>query len=122
VPFSIYLGWITVATIANVTSLLDYLNWSGWGISPDVWAVIILIVATIIASAVSFSRGDVAYALVVIWAFVGIAVKHSATTNVAVAAWVAAAVVALTLLLGGLLQMGRVRNRVTEGAGIRDRW
>jgi len=37
IPFSIYLGWITVATIANVTSVLDYLNWSGWGISLG-WA------------------------------------------------------------------------------------
>ena len=122
VPFSIYLGWITVATIANVTSLLDYLKWSGWGISPDLWAVIMLIVATIIASAVSLSRGDVAYALVIIWAFVGIAVKHSATTNVAVTAWVAVAVVALTLLVGILVQMDRMRNRVVEDVGIRDRW
>lgn len=40
-PFSIYLGWITVATIANVTSVLDYLHWSGWGISPEAWTVII---------------------------------------------------------------------------------
>jgi hypothetical protein len=122
VPFSIYLGWITVATIANATSLLDYLNWSGWGISPDLWAVIMLIVATILASAVSLSRGDVAYALVIVWAFVGIAVKHSATTNVAVTAWVTAAVVALMLLVGVFLQAGRSRNGVAEGVGIRDRW
>jgi len=122
VPFSIYLGWITVATIANVTSLLDYLNWSGWGISPDLWAVIMLIVATIIASAVSLSRADVAYALVIIWAFVGIAVKHSATTNVAVTAWVAAAVVALMLLVGVFLRLGRPRNQVVEDVGVRDRW
>ncbi|MGD8626101.1 MAG: tryptophan-rich sensory protein, partial [Anaerolineae bacterium] len=53
VPFSIYLGWITVATIANATSLLDSLNWDGWGIGPEWWAVIMLVVATIIATLVS---------------------------------------------------------------------
>jgi hypothetical protein len=56
VPFSIYLGWITVATVANVTSLLDYLNWGGWGIGPEVWAVIMLVAGAVIASAVSITR------------------------------------------------------------------
>lgn len=56
-PFSIYLGWITVATIANVTSVLDYLHWSGWGISPEAWTVIIPLVGMGIASAMSFTRG-----------------------------------------------------------------
>ena len=41
-PFSIYLGWITVATIANVTSTLDYLQWSGWGVTPEIWTIVML--------------------------------------------------------------------------------
>jgi benzodiazapine receptor len=100
VPFSIYLGWITVATIANVTSVLYYLNWDGWGIRPEMWAVIMLVVGAGIASAVSISRGDVAYVLVIVWAFVGIAVKHAATPMVAVTAGLMALIVALTLLVG----------------------
>ncbi len=100
VPFSIYLGWITVATIANVTSLLDYLNWGGWGISPEAWAIIMLVAGAIIASAVSIRRGDVAYVAVIVWAFVGIAVKHSDTPAVAVTAGLMAAIVALTLVVG----------------------
>ncbi len=122
VPFSIYLGWITVATIANATSLLDYLNWSGWGVSPEMWAVIMLIVAAVIASLVSLTRGDVAYVLVIVWAYAGIAVKHSATTEVAVTAWVAAAVVALTLLIGVPLQGRRLEKQAAEPAVVRDRW
>ncbi len=110
VPFSIYLGWITVATIANVTSLLDYLNWSGWGISPEAWAVIMLVAGAIIASAVSIRRGDIAYVAVIVWAFVGIAVKHSNTPVVAITAVVMAAIVALTLLLG----VPRTRQRMQE--------
>jgi len=102
VPFSIYLGWVTVATIANATSLLDYLNWGGWGISPEVWTVIVFLVAVGISSAVSLTRGDVAYMLVLIWAFVGIAVKHAGTPVVEVAAWVATALVALMLVVGVL--------------------
>jgi benzodiazapine receptor len=100
IPFSIYLGWITVATIANVTAVLYYLNWDGWGISPEIWAVIMLIVGAGIASAVSISRGDVAYVLVIVWAFVGIAVKQAATPMVAVTAGLMALIVALTLLVG----------------------
>jgi hypothetical protein len=124
VPFSIYLGWITVATVANVTSVLDYLNWNGWGLSEEWWAVIILVVAGIIASAVSITRGDVAYVAVIIWAYVGIALKHSDTTLVAVTTWVVAVLVALTLLIGYPLQRERVREWALQSteAGIRDRW
>jgi hypothetical protein len=107
VPFSIYLGWITVATVANVTSVLDYANWGGWGISPQAWTVIILAVGTLIASAVSLTRGDVAYMLVIAWAFAGIAVKHAGVPMVATAAWVATAVVVVMLAVGALLRSGK---------------
>ena len=111
VPFSIYLGWITVATIANATSLLDYLQWNGWGLSPEAWAVIMLVVGAAVASAVSLTRGDVAYMLVIMWAFAGIAVKHAATPVVATAAWVMTAVVAVMLVVGALFS--RRRRAVT---------
>jgi len=100
VPFSIYLGWVTVASIANVTSVLDDLNWGGWGISPEAWTVIMLMAATGIAWAVSLTRGDVAYMLVIAWAFAGIGVKHSSNPTVAGAAWAATALVAIGLVVG----------------------
>lgn len=93
-PFSLYLGWITVATIANVTSLLDYLKWNGWGIAPEIWTVVMLAVAVIVAGLMLLSRRDSTYLLVLVWAFVGIALKHSAVPTVTIAAWVAAALVA----------------------------
>jgi hypothetical protein len=89
-PFSIYLGWVSVATIANVTSLLDYLGWNGWGISEVAWAVVMLVIGAGLTTVVSLSRRDVAYALVIVWAFVGIAVKHTGTPTVAITAVVAA--------------------------------
>ncbi|MGC9334951.1 MAG: tryptophan-rich sensory protein [Anaerolineae bacterium] len=95
VPFSIYLGWVTVATVANATSLLDYLNWDGWGISPEIWTVIMLLITTAITWAVALTRGDIAYTLVIVWALVGIAVKHASTPIVSTTAWITTAVVAL---------------------------
>jgi hypothetical protein len=99
VPFSIYLGWITVATIANITSLLYFWEWSAWGIDPEVWALVMLAAAVLIGGMVILSRGDVAYAAVLIWAFVGIALKHEETPLVAISAWVAAAVTAILMLI-----------------------
>ncbi|MFC2037159.1 tryptophan-rich sensory protein [Chloroflexota bacterium] len=124
VPFSLYLGWITVATIANATSLLDYLNWSGWGINPEMWAVIMLIAAAVIASLVSFTRGDVAYVLVIVWAFVGIAIKHSDTALIAILAAFLAGFVLGTLLLGVSLGERRLQSQPlsTGQQGARDRW
>lgn len=103
-PFSIYLGWITVATIANATSLLDYLQWDGWGISPVAWTAVMLGAAVVIAFAMSVTQADVAYLLVLVWAFIGIAVKHAATTAVFIAAWLAVALVIVAIAVA-LLQM-----------------
>jgi hypothetical protein len=107
VPFSIYLGWVTVATIANASQLLVYLNWGGWGISPEIWTVIMLGAATAITAAVAVTRGDVAYGLVIVWAFVGIAVKHAGTPIVATTAWAMTAVVVLVTALGAWMNRQR---------------
>lgn len=110
-PFSVYLGWITVATIANATQLLYFLGWGGWGIAPEVWTVIMLVAALAITGAMLFTRSDVAYALVIIWAVIGIALKHSLTPTVATAAWVVAGAVAvLAVAQAARMVMGRPRR------------
>lgn len=75
-PFSIYFGWITIATIANATILLISWGWDGFGLAQSAWAVIIIIVGTIIGSAVIYKHKDTAYGLVLIWAYIGILIKH----------------------------------------------
>ena len=105
--FSIYLGWVSVATIANVTSVLDYVKWGGWGLSPELWTALMLLAGVILAGAMAFTRGDVAYGLVLIWAFIGIALKHSETAFVATAAWVAVGLVVLGLAGAIFLYKGR---------------
>ncbi len=108
-PFSIYLGWITVATIANTQDLLYSLGWNGSGISGEAWAVALLVVATAIGAAIAVPRGDWAYASVLLWAFIGIGVKQSDSSLVTTASWVAAVVVGVIIVVS--LLRGGPRNR-----------
>ena len=106
VPFSIYLGWISVAAIANVTDWLYFVNWNGFGIAPEIWAVIMLLVASLVGVVMALTRRDSAYLFVFAWSFAGIAVKQAATPMVAYAAW-AAAVVALGLAIYSIVARRR---------------
>jgi benzodiazapine receptor len=109
VPFSIYLGWITVATVANFTTFFSSLGWgNGYDTASAVWAAVMIVVATVIAVLMSLRHGDIAYIAVIVWAFIGIAVKHSGTALVAVTAGVMAAVAAASLALG----VPRAQNRL----------
>jgi hypothetical protein len=74
-PFSIYLGWISVATIANATVVLEYLNWDGWGITEQAWTAIMLAAGVILAILMAVTKRDPIYPLVIVWAFIGIAVR-----------------------------------------------
>ncbi len=96
-PFSIYLGWITVATVANVTSLLDYLAWDGWGIAPEIWMGMLLVVVLAITVLMIVTRRDIAYAAVILWALAGIAIKHAAVPAVVIPTWITFGLVALAL-------------------------
>jgi benzodiazapine receptor len=75
-PFSVYLGWISVATIANFSVFLYNINWNGWGIGDVTWTVIVILIGTILAIINILTRYDIAFTLVFVWAFVGIGVRH----------------------------------------------
>jgi hypothetical protein len=98
VPFSLYLAWISVATIANVTIFLRHVGWSGWGIPDALWAALMITVATGLGLAACIQRRDLAFMAVLIWAFVGIAEKQAATPTVVTAAWLATGTLALAAL------------------------
>lgn len=76
VPISVYLGWITIATIANITALLVSVGVEPFGVIPEILTIIIIIVAIIITALMLFIRKDIAYSLVVIWASLGIFLKQ----------------------------------------------
>lgn len=99
VPFQIYLGWITVATIANATTVLDFIGWNGWGINAPIWAVIMLLIATLIGVIVILRRRDPAFGLVLVWAFAGIANKQAGQSPVDLTAWLTAGILALVVLI-----------------------
>jgi len=103
IPFSVYLGWITVATISNITIVLDYLGWSGWGLAPEIWTLIMLLAGVGIASAVYLTRSDIAFVLVIIWAYIGIAVKHTGIAIIATGAWTAIVCLVLLPVIAALL-------------------
>jgi len=75
-PFSIYLGWITIATVANVTALLVFINWSGWGLPQVFWTALVIALATFIGLWILHRFNDIFYAAVIVWAFAGIILKR----------------------------------------------
>jgi hypothetical protein len=109
VPFGIYLGWISVATIANASALLSHLNppWTGWGISPAAWAIIVMAVAMLLAFLMAAIRQDTAYNLVVIWALAGIGVKQIRTPLVGIMAFIFTVVVFVLWALVLAVQPGK---------------
>lgn len=107
VPFSIYLAWISVATIVNVASALYISGWDGWGISAEAWTVIMLIVGAMIAATVAIYRADVAFTLVFLWAYVAIAIRQ--LDNPAI--WLTAVIAAIVL---AVLLIGRMRRKTLK--------
>jgi translocator protein len=106
-PLSIYMGWATVATIANTSTTLQASGFGNFLVSNQTWAVIMLVIGGIIASFATFrSRGNPGYALTVIWALVGIIVANSAIAAnfwVAVTAGIMAGLIGLALIGGQTL-------------------
>jgi len=99
-PFSLYLGWITVATIANVASVANYLGWNGLGIAEPTWAAIMMGVAVVVAGLLLFNRRNFSYAGVLIWALFGIRTAQADVAIVANTAVIAAGLILILALVG----------------------
>jgi hypothetical protein len=99
VPISVYIGWITVATIANVTAVLVTIGWNGFGISGEIWTMLVIIVAAIITILILIKRKDCAYSAVIIWALIGIYLKRSVVDPI----YGLQTQIAYTALLGAIL-------------------
>ncbi len=78
-PFSLYLGWISVATVVNWAVTFYSVSWTGTPLTPVVWAVVMMAIAAGIAGFLTVRYGDVTYNLVTIWALVAIALRHGDT-------------------------------------------
>ncbi len=80
-PFSVYFGWVTVAVIANIAAFLVSIGWEGFGWPQQVWTVILLVIGLVITAFVTLKNRDIAYGLVVIWAYSGILYRHLSKTG-----------------------------------------
>jgi hypothetical protein len=102
--FSIFLGWITAATVANIEQTLTAFGWGGWGIDAQTWGVVALLLAGVIASvATAAMRGNAPYALTVIWALIAVAVNQFSRATPASSTVVGAVAVGMALLVGTTL-------------------
>ncbi|MFJ7929673.1 TspO/MBR family protein [Peribacillus sp. NPDC096448] len=76
-PFSVYTGWVSVATIANISYYLTYIKWDGFGVSRLNWTIFLQIAATTLAFVFAGKNRDWCYPLVFVWAFIGIGIRNS---------------------------------------------
>lgn len=97
-PFSLYLGWISVATIANTSVLLFDAKWNGVGLSPEIWTVLVIAVGALLGILMIRLRNAITYPLVIIWAFTGITLKSNVSDLVGTAATAASLLVLLYLI------------------------
>ncbi|MFX1566793.1 MAG: hypothetical protein ACFFCV_00340 [Promethearchaeota archaeon] len=101
IPFSIYLGWITVATIANVTAVFVVLGVSSFGLLAEILTIVVIVVAVLITYAMLLLRKDYFYSFVVVWALLGIFIKQI-TLNLTIAI---TAIISGTLILVGIVYL-----------------
>jgi len=111
--FGIYLGWICIATIANITALLVNANWNGFNIPHETWTIIMIITGTLLIGLTLYRLKNPFIGLAVVWAFIGIAIKRQDDyKSIFISAIIALSLVALVTLLGFL-------RKITDSSLIR---
>jgi hypothetical protein len=116
-PISLYLGWITIATAANVTTLLVSIGWNNFGLAPYIWAIGLITVATIINILVAFIWKDIWFPLVGIWSLFGIYQKRMIESNhintmVALAALIGLVFIAFSVVITLIIKGRKVANEL----------
>jgi hypothetical protein len=110
-PISVYLGWISVATIANVAAWLTEIHWSGWGVPSHLWTLLMLVVGLALAITMIWRYADYAYALVIIWAYVGIFVARIQDPSTAAYSIIVTSTMAVAAILVAIGLKLRERSR-----------
>lgn len=108
-PFVVYSGWVTVASIANVSSYLVKIEWNGFGISDVSWTIIMIVVAGVVNLIVTWKRHMREFALVGAWALAAIAVANWDTNQT-----IAYSAIFVAAILFGSSSIHGFRNRATS--------
>ena len=98
VPFSLYTGWLSVATIACISAALFSVKWDGFGLDPQIWAVIMMIVAFLIIAYTVWKNRDFAWGLVFIWAITAIGVRFGDISMLYITAYILSGLMAVDLI------------------------
>jgi len=104
--FSVYLGWITVAPIANVAALLVALGWDAYNITAIYITAALILIALLLGVIYIYTRGDIAYAAVLIWALIGIAVKQMNTWLLPYVAGFSVVIMVVVIILKKMGKLG----------------
>ena len=105
-PFSINLGWISVATLVNIAYVLKVNGWDGFGLTDETWTVIMLIIGALLAVVFRMKERDFLYPLVFVWAYIAIGIKNYGETDLAA---YAAFILAAILLVADIIPWRKTR-------------
>ncbi|MDR5658003.1 tryptophan-rich sensory protein [Serpentinicella sp. ANB-PHB4] len=98
INFSVYLGWISIATIANITTFLVSIDWNGFGISQPFWTVIVMSIGIILGLLFIFKHNDIFYGLVINWALFGIYITRTSEGTVSIPSIIACSVIGIVII------------------------
>ena len=112
VPFRVYLGWITVATVANVTAFLVWIGVEPYNSTSVLLTIAMIFITTLVTVLILYRRKDIIFGLVIIWAFIGIVIKrlnpdYFIELNVATAAAISSLIIVITILITILIERKR---------------
>jgi len=108
-PICLYSGWITVATIANISAFLSKLDWNGGLLSEQAWTITMIIAATVINLLMIWKRNMREFALVCVWALIAIYMRHIDSYNaIAYSALTGAVILFFAIAIHG------IKNRQTN--------
>ena len=110
-PFAIYLGWISVATIANFTALFVKLSWSGFGMEPIYWSGLMILIAIALGLLFLFKYGAISFTTVIVWALWGINARQGKVELIS-----GVSSLGLLILLGSIVffVFGKAKKRLTQ--------
>lgn len=95
IPFGVYLGWISVATVANATQLLDRAGLSDVILTDVGWTLVTFALIVALSLFMSLRLTNLPHALVLIWALIGITVRQADVQPVVIGAWISVVLIAL---------------------------
>jgi hypothetical protein len=114
VPFSIYLGWIIIATVANITAWLVDLGWNGEPMTGAFWAIVMIAIATLLNMVILASRKNYVIPLVAIWAILGIISRQRALhgfTTIVVAGAICCSILLLVIIVSSTRKAEKLQTQ-----------